>query len=71
MRAASHGRRARARETADPIARVVLAERGGDPLVHERPADPWPEIANQLNETVIRRVIRHDLRIGDRGRQCH
>ena len=30
---------------------------------------PWEQIADQLNETVIRRVIQHDLRLGDRGRR--
>ncbi|RMD64421.1 DUF4143 domain-containing protein, partial [Candidatus Parcubacteria bacterium] len=30
---------------------------------------PWEEIADQLNEMVIRRVIQHDLRIGERGRK--
>ncbi len=29
----------------------------------------WEDIAQQLNETVIRRVIEHDLRIGERGRK--
>ena len=29
----------------------------------------WPEIADQLKETVINRVIQHDLRIGERGRK--
>jgi len=47
----------------------VFSERGGYPLVHTRPQAEWPEIADQLNETVIRRVIQHDLRMGDRGRR--
>jgi len=47
----------------------AFAERGGYPLVHERPDQPWEEIAAQLNENVIKRVIVHDLRLGDRGRR--
>lgn len=48
---------------------AAFAERGGYPLVHERPDQPWDEIAAQLNENVIKRVILHDLRLGDRGRR--
>lgn len=29
----------------------------------------WSLIADQLNETVIKRVIQHDLRVGTRGRK--
>jgi predicted AAA+ superfamily ATPase len=46
-----------------------FSRRGGYPLVHQRPDVPWEELADQLNETVIRRVIEHDLRVGDRGRK--
>jgi predicted AAA+ superfamily ATPase len=48
---------------------TAFSERGGYPLAHIRPSAPWPEIAEQLNETVIRRVIQHDLRMGERGRK--
>ncbi len=48
---------------------AAFSERGGYPLVHTRPQAEWPEIADQLNETVIRRVIQHDLRMGERGRR--
>ena len=48
---------------------AMFSERGGYPLVHARPKAGWPELADQLNETVIRRVIQHDLRMGDRGRR--
>ena len=48
---------------------AIFSERGGYPLVHARPRAEWPELADQLNETVIRRVIQHDLRMGDRGRR--
>lgn len=46
-----------------------FSERGGYPIVHERPNESWGLLADQLNENVIRRVIQHDLRIGDRGRK--
>lgn len=48
---------------------AAFSERGGYPLVHARPQAAWSELADQLNETVIRRVIQHDLRMGDRGRR--
>jgi predicted AAA+ superfamily ATPase len=48
---------------------ATFSERGGYPVVHARPDIPWPEVADQLNETVIRRVIQHDLRMGERGRK--
>src|SRR5262249_11551229 len=38
-------------------------------LAHAHPDVPWPDIAMQLNETVIKRVLQHDLRIGERGRK--
>lgn len=47
----------------------AFSERGGYPIVHARPEVPWPVVADQLNETVIRRVIEHDLRLGERGRK--
>lgn len=43
--------------------------RGGYPMVHAAPDVTWPEVADQLNETVVRRVIKHDLRMGERGRK--
>lgn len=61
-----HGREyAELRDTAF----TAFSERGGYPFVHANPDASWPEIADQLNETVIRRVIRHDLRMGDRGQK--
>ncbi|HET6385081.1 MAG TPA: ATP-binding protein [Armatimonadota bacterium] len=44
-------------------------ERGGYPLVHQKAEVAWAQLADQLNETVIRRVILHDLRVGERGRK--
>jgi uncharacterized protein len=46
----------------------LFSERGGYPLAHKTDAD-WNEVAQQLNETVVRRVIQHDLRVGERGRR--
>lgn len=48
---------------------AAFAERGGYPLMHARPDASWAEMADQLNENLIRRVIQHDLRVGDRGRK--
>jgi predicted AAA+ superfamily ATPase len=47
---------------------AAFSERGGYPLA-QRAETSWPDVAAQLNETVIKRVIQHDLRIGDRGRR--
>ena len=46
-----------------------FSERGGYPIVHKQKEVGWPLLADQLNETVIKRVIQHDLRLGDRGRK--
>lgn len=47
----------------------AFSERGGYPIAQARTDRPWEEIADQLNETVVQRVIQHDLRIGERGRK--
>lgn len=52
----------------DPIFKE-FSDRGGYPLVHNRRSIEWPVLADQLNETVIKRVIQHDLRVGERGRK--
>ena len=46
-----------------------FSERGGYPLSQANYETPWADVAAQLNETVVRRVIQHDLRLGDRGRR--
>lgn len=46
-----------------------FSARGGYPIAQERADRPWEEVADQLNETVVRRVIQHDLRLGERGRR--
>ncbi len=48
---------------------AAFSERGGYPMAQLRTDRPWEEIADQLNEIVIRRVIQHDLRVGERGRK--
>lgn len=63
---AAHGRRV---ATERDMAFAAFSERGGYPLGHARPDVSWPEIADQLNENVIRRVIQHDLRVGSRGQR--
>jgi predicted AAA+ superfamily ATPase len=48
----------------------LFSERGGYPVAYANKATiPWPQVADQLNENVVRRVIRHDLRMGERGRR--
>lgn len=46
-----------------------FSERGGYPLAQANYEVSWADVADQLNETVVRRVIQHDLRLGDRGRR--
>ena len=48
---------------------AAFSERGAYPVAHERTDMAWPEIANYLNETVIKRAIQHDLRMGARGQR--
>lgn len=48
---------------------AAFAARGSYPRSQNSSDVPWPEVADQLNETVVRRVIQHDLRLGDRGRK--
>lgn len=46
-----------------------FSERGGYPVVHSHAQTPWAEVADQLNEMVIRRAIVHDLRMGRSGQK--
>lgn len=64
--AVEHGR-----QTADlrRQAFVAFSERGAYPTAQERFDVPWPEMADYLNETIIRRAIQHDLRMGPRGQK--
>jgi predicted AAA+ superfamily ATPase len=45
------------------------SSRGGYPRAQERFDRPWPEVADNLKETVVDRAIQHDLRVGSRGRK--
>ncbi|MGH7863752.1 MAG: ATP-binding protein, partial [Candidatus Binataceae bacterium] len=56
---------ARARQQAFSL----FSDRGGYPIAHAQPDAPWAALADQLNENVIRRVIQHDLRMGEVGRK--
>jgi hypothetical protein len=47
----------------------VFSERGGYPAAQLDPDMPWEAMADQLNESVIMKVIRHDLRLGPAGRK--
>jgi predicted AAA+ superfamily ATPase len=51
------------------LAFAAFSQRGAYPFAQKLASIPWPEIAEHLNETVIRRVIQHDLRIGEVGRK--
>lgn len=48
---------------------VEFSKRGGYPFVHQKAEVDWVHVADQLNETVVKRVIQHDLRVGERGRK--
>ncbi|MCX7424722.1 MAG: AAA family ATPase [Planctomycetia bacterium] len=48
---------------------AAFSSRGGYPVGHANPDTPWHELADHLNETVIQRVIQHDLRLGEKGRK--
>ena len=45
----------------------AFSERGSYPLAQSNASATWEEIAEALNETVVRRAIIHDLRVGERG----
>ena len=47
----------------------AFSERGAYPVAQARVDLPWEHIADFLNETVIQRAIRHDLRMGPRGQK--
>ncbi|MBI4525145.1 MAG: ATP-binding protein [Deltaproteobacteria bacterium] len=47
---------------------AAFSERGAYPFAQQSRA-PWPEVADYLNETVIKRAIQHDLLSGPRGRK--
>jgi predicted AAA+ superfamily ATPase len=47
----------------------AFSARGAYPISHESGDRPWVELADYLNETVIRRALQHDLRLGSRGQK--
>jgi predicted AAA+ superfamily ATPase len=51
------------------VAFRAFSERGAYPVAHAKPDMPWEQMADFLNETVIRRAIQHDLRMGPRGQK--
>lgn len=64
--AVEHGRQA---TTLRRQAFAAFSARGAYPTAQERADVPWPEMADYLNETIIRRAIQHDLRMGPRGQK--
>jgi predicted AAA+ superfamily ATPase len=48
---------------------AAFSERGAYPIAHERSEVPIGELWSYLNESVVRRAIQHDLRMGERGRR--
>jgi hypothetical protein len=51
------------------MAFAAFSERGAYPIAHLSAEMPWEELANQLNESIIHRVIHHDSRMGEKGLQ--
>lgn len=47
----------------------AFSARGAYPIAQEQADVPWPEMADYLNETIIKRAIQHDLRMGPRGQK--
>jgi hypothetical protein len=48
---------------------AAFSERGAYPIAQARPNVPWEQTADYLSETVIRRAIQHDLRLGAKGQK--
>lgn len=47
----------------------AFSERGAYPIAHQNPTMPWEEVSSYLNETVVKRAIQMDLRVGLRGQR--
>jgi predicted AAA+ superfamily ATPase len=47
----------------------MFSDLGGYPMAQANWETPWPQVADQLNDTVIKRAIQHDLRMGVRGQK--
>lgn len=48
---------------------AAFSARGAYPIAQARPDIPWEQVADHLNETVVRRAIQHDLRMGAKGQK--
>ncbi|MBI4661072.1 MAG: ATP-binding protein [Verrucomicrobia bacterium] len=48
---------------------AAFSERGAYPVAQVRTDMTWEKVADFLNETVIRRAIQHDLRMGPKGQK--
>lgn len=48
---------------------AAFSERGTYPVAQANAEEPWERVADLLNETVIRRAIQHDLRMGPKGQK--
>lgn len=48
---------------------LAFSERGGYPVAQAHADVSWERVADQLNETVIKRAIQHDLRMGPKGKK--
>lgn len=48
---------------------AAFSERGAYPIAHAKADQPWETVAGFLNETVIKRAIQHDLRMGPKGQK--
>lgn len=48
---------------------TAYSERGAYPIAQKQFDTPWEQVADFLNETVVRRAIQHDLRMGPRGQK--
>jgi predicted AAA+ superfamily ATPase len=48
---------------------AAFSDRGAYPFAHARADRPWESIADHLIESVIKRAIQHDLRMGPKGQK--
>ncbi len=48
---------------------AAFSARGAYPVAHARADEPWERVADFLVETVVKRAIQHDLRMGPRGQK--
>lgn len=48
---------------------LAFSQRGAYPIAQARSEEPWEFVADFLQESVIQRAIRHDLRAGPRGQR--